>query len=66
MLMLSDLVLHATSDVWFCIYNTDGELLIEGNKNDLENDADMNLQVDDYWIEKEETLCVHVLQEGEI
>ena len=66
MLTLSDLVLHATSDVWFCIYNTDGELLIEGDKNDLENDYNMNLKVNDYWIEKEETLYVHVLQEGEI
>ena len=66
MLMLNDLVLHATSDVWFCVYSTDGTLLIEGYKKDLEKDVDLNLQVDDYWINDEEILCVHMLQEGEI
>ena len=65
MLTLSDLVLHANADVYFSIHNTEGSVLIEGNRHDLENDFDINLQVDDYWIE-DETLYIHILQEGEI
>ncbi len=65
MLKLEDLVLHANADVYFSIHNTEGSVLIEGDRNDLENDVDMNLQVDDYWID-DDVLYVHVLQEGEI
>lgn len=65
MLKLEDLVLHATSDVYFSIHNSDGALLIEGNRTDLENDFDLDIQVDDYWIEND-SLYVHVLEEGEI
>ncbi|MCM1557891.1 MAG: hypothetical protein NC087_10270 [Anaeroplasma bactoclasticum] len=65
MLTLSDLVLYANSDVWIAVYDSDGELLIEGYRDDLENDCNLNLQVDNYWID-DETLHVHVLKEGEV
>jgi hypothetical protein len=64
MLKLEDLVKHATSNVEFSIYKG-RECLIECTRNDLRTYCNLDVEVDDYWIEND-SLYVHVLSEGVI
>ncbi len=68
MITVEDLACLAEADVWFEVYNGDGDLLFEGDRNELvkalkdkSNSLDFASDdlVEDFWI-TEETICIHV------
>ena len=57
---VSDLAVVAQADVWFEVYDGEGNLIAEG---DYEAISNIDNVIVDFWINEDGSLCMHV--EGE-
>lgn len=69
MITVEDLALCANADVWFKVFDCDGNMLFDGCREELVNalkDKSNSLEfasddlVEDFWIAEEDTICFHV------
>ena len=54
---VSDLALIAQADIWFEVYDGEGNLIVEGDYQAL---SDIDNVIVDFWINDEGTLCMHI------
>lgn len=59
-LFLEELLSRANADVYFYVYDGEGEILGEGYAIELSECKYVDCLLEDFWIDSEGSLCCHI------